>query len=159
MPAKVTARRSYPAGHEQRQAVGLLAQRYPDTVVKIEGDADRRRRPDRGFGDGRPQHRRLLAGRPTKPPAAGKQVYKLSAEHALDDLLPQLSERLDVEFQLDRPAIQRAGISLDQIVTVNVEGVSLDQLLAAVLEPAGLKGVRRGRIVTVTPKAPAAAKP
>ncbi len=136
----------------------MLAQRYPDTVVKIEGD--------QLVVDGRIEDLETVArgiataGQPAqKAPAAGKQVYKLSAEHALDDLLPQLSKRLDVEFQLDRPAIERAGIALDQIVTVNVEGVSLDQLLSAVLEPAGLKGVRRGRIVTVVPKEPVPAKP
>ena len=158
VPVKVTARRSFPAGRAQRLSVNLLAQTYPDTVVRVEGDQI--------VVDGRIEDLETVArgivaaGRPAgKAPAAGKQVYELSVEQSLADLLPQLSKRLDVEFEIDRPAIERSGIALDQIVTVKVEGVSLDALLAAVLEPAGLKGTRRGRIVKVTPKAPVSARP
>jgi hypothetical protein len=138
--------------------VGVLAQRYPDAVVRVEGDQI--------VVDGRIEDLETVArgvvatARPArKTAAAGKQVYKLSVEQPLDDLLRQLSKLLDVEFQLDRPAIERSGISLDQLVTVKVEGATLDELLAAVLEPAGLKGVRQGRIVNVSPREPAATKP
>jgi hypothetical protein len=158
VPAKVMARRSYSAGRDPRQTISVLAQRYPDAVVRVEGDQI--------VVDGRIEDLEAVArgivatGRPTrKTSAAGKQIYKLSAEHKLADMLEQLSKLLDVEFQLDRPAIERSGISMDQLVTVKVEGATLDELLSAVLEPAGLKGVRQGRIVTVTPRDPVATKP
>ena len=136
VPAKVTARRSFPAGHDQRQNAGLLAQRYPETVVKVEGDQI--------VVDGRIEDLETVArgiaaaGRPVhKTAPAGKQVYKLSVEHSLDDLLAQLSKLLDVEFQLDRPAIERAGIALDQIVTA--EG------RRGVARRIGFGGARAGR--------------
>jgi hypothetical protein len=157
IPAKVTARRSYPAGHEAQQNLSLLAQRYPETAVRVEGDEI--------VVDGRIEDletvaRTIVAGGRKGPskPAAGKQVYKLSVETPVGELLEQLGTRLDLEFQLDRPAIEQAGISLDKIVSVKVQDVSLDELIAATLRPAGLKGVRRGRVVTVTPGAPAKAK-
>jgi hypothetical protein len=158
VPAKVMARRSYSAGRNPRQNVGVLAQRYPDAVVRVEGDqivVDGRIEDLEGVA------RSMVAtARPVrKTSAAGKQVYKLSIELRLDEMLQQLSKLLDVEFQLDRPAIERSGIALDQLVTVKVEGATLDELLSAVLEPAGLKGVRQGRIVTVAPRDPAGAKP
>ncbi len=103
---------------------------------------------------------RSVAGRAErKAPASGKQLYTLTVEMALGKLLEQLAGRLNVEFQLDRPAIQQAGISLEQIVSVKVEDASLDALVVAVLEPAGLKGVRRGRVVAVSPAKPPAGKP
>ncbi|HEX4142118.1 MAG TPA: STN domain-containing protein [Pirellulales bacterium] len=158
IPDKVMARRSYSAGRDPRQMAGVLAQRYPEAVVRVEGDQI--------VVDGRIEDLEAVArgvvatARPTrKTAAAGKQVYTLSVEQPVDDLLRQLSKLLDVEFQLDRPAIERAGISLDRLVTVKVEGATLDELLAAVLEPAGLKGTRQGRTVTVSPRAAAAPKP
>jgi len=158
VPAKVMARRSFSAARDPRQSVGVLAQRYPETVVRAEGDQI--------VVDGRIEDLEAVAramvatGRPGRKAATtGKKVYKLSVEHRLDDMLEQLSKLLDVEFQMDRPAVERAGISMDQLVTVKVEGATLDELLAAVLEPAGLKGVRQGRIVTVTPREPVTTKP
>ena len=152
------ARRSFSAGHDPRQSVTVLAQRYPDAVVRVEGD--------KIVVDGRIEDLEAVArgvaatARPVrKTAAAGRQVYKLSVEQRLDEMLGQLSKLLDVEFQLDRPAIERAGISLDQLVTVKVDGATLDELLSAVLEPAGLKGVRQGRIVTVSPREPSGPKP
>ncbi|HEY1785398.1 MAG TPA: hypothetical protein VGG30_07600, partial [Pirellulales bacterium] len=158
IPAKVAARRSYTAGHDPHQNATVLAQRYPDAVVRVEGE--------RIVVDGRIEDLEAVArgvaatARPVRKTAvAGKQVYKLSVEQPLDDLLGQLSKLLDVEFQLDRPAIERSGISLTQLVTVKVDGATLDELIRAVLEPAGLKGVRQGRIVAVSPRDAAAAKP
>ena len=156
IPPKVTARRTFAALREVRQQIDLLVERHPETTVRVEGEEI--------VADGRIEDlerlARSVAGRAErKAPAGGKQLYTLTVDMALGKLLEQLASRLNVEFQLDRPAIQQAGISLDQIVSVKVEDASLDALVLAVLEPAGLKGVRRGRIVTVTPAKPPAGKP
>jgi hypothetical protein len=155
MPSKVTARRSFPAGRKATPGASVLAERYPQTVIRAEGDEI--------VADGPIEElealARQIAGKAERKAPEGKQVFKLSVEAPLADLLEQLPKRLDLEFQLDRPAIERAGISLSQIISVKVEDVGLDALLAAVLEPAGLKATRRGRVVTIAPAKAAAEKP
>jgi hypothetical protein len=155
MPEKATARRSFPAA--AAEPLGQLAEQYPQASLQVEGDqlvvegsVEDLESLSALVAESRGAGKTPSAAK--KKPPAGKQVYKLKVELALDEALSQLGKQLDVDFQLDRPAIERAGISLSRIVTVEVEGASLDELLAAVLEPAGLKATRTGRTVKVTPR-------
>jgi len=96
-----------------------------------------------------------LQGRPAKrnTVTTGKQVYQLSVEKVpLKPLLAQLEKKLDLELHFDQTAIDRAGISLDQPVSVKVQNVSLDELLAAALQGRGLIYERKDRVVTISAK-------
>jgi len=82
----------------------------------------------------------------------GKKVYTLHVELAIDKLLAALGPQMGIEFEIDKPAIAAAGISLETKVRVDVKDASADELLRAVLDPAGLTFMRRENIVAVKPK-------
>lgn len=97
-----------------------------------------------------------LRGKPLDRPVvtAGPEVYKLSVEKAaLDSVLNQLANRLELQLDWDRPAIDRARISTEQLITVQVSDVSLDELLRAVLAGTGLNFRRTGQKIAIFPAA------
>jgi hypothetical protein len=149
VPETVVASRSIPASAIGREKVEVLAQQYPEAAVHQQGD--------RIVVEGRVEDLEALVAATTtrrtktKTVTPGKQVFTLSTEQPLTALIDELGKRLDLDFQLDRPDLERRGISLNQTVAVKVENASLEQLIDAVLSPAGLKGDRQGRIVHVSP--------
>lgn len=97
----------------------------------------------------------LLAGRPARRTTVseGRKVYSMPRVDApVSKLLETISRQLNLEIEIDRPAIAAAGISLEKTVQVDVKDVTADQLLKAVLEPAGLVYQQRGNVVNVKPK-------
>jgi hypothetical protein len=84
--------------------------------------------------------------------AEGKKVYQLNIAMPVGRLIKQLGPMLDLEVQIDEPAIKRAGLSLEREVKVSVKNASEDQLLRTVLEPAGLTFDRDGKMLVVRPK-------
>ena len=69
----------------------------------------------------------------------------------LGPVLRQLAQRLGLELKLDEQAIGRAGISLEQRVSVLVENASVDQLLRELLKSTGLTFHRRQNVVEILP--------
>ncbi len=69
----------------------------------------------------------------------------------LGPVLRQLAERLGLELQLDEQAIAKAGISLDQRVSVKVENATIDELFGELLKSTGLTFHRRQRVVEIAP--------
>ncbi len=149
VPDTVVTSRSYPAVALGREPVEVLAEQYPQADIRQQGD--------RVVVAGRVEDLEAIvaagSARQTrgKATAPGKQVFKLTTEQPLGALIVELGKRLDVDFQFDPAELQKAGISLDQTVSVKVENASLEQLIDAVLAPAGLKGRRQGRVVRVSP--------
>jgi hypothetical protein len=97
----------------------------------------------------------LLAGRTARRTTVseGRKVYSMPRVDApVSKLLETIGRQLNLEIQIDRPAIAGAGISLEKSVQVDVKDVTADQLLKAVLEPAGLTYERRGEVVEVKPR-------
>jgi len=97
----------------------------------------------------------LLSGKSARRTTVneGRKVYSLPGVDApVSKLLETIGRQLNLEIQIDRPAVAAAGISLEKSVQVDVKDVSADQLLKAVLEPAGLTYERRGDRVNVKPK-------
>jgi hypothetical protein len=92
-----------------------------------------------------------------RPPAsAGKEVYQLTIESApLDQVVAQLTERMSIEFEWDRAAIDRSRIATNQLISVKISGADADALLTAVFQNTGLKFERRGRVVRISPAASA----
>lgn len=83
---------------------------------------------------------------------AGKEVYQLSVENAaLSQVVDQLAGRLNLKFDWNRAAIDVAGISVDQLVSVKVQNAPLDELLRAVFAGTGLTFKRADRAISIYP--------
>ncbi len=98
--------------------------------------------------------RAALAGKTAKRSTVieGKKAYTLTIVMSVSRLLKELAPKLELEVQIDEPAIKAAGLSLDHEVKVNVKEASREQLLQAVLSPAGLIGEVSGKTLIVKPK-------
>jgi hypothetical protein len=96
----------------------------------------------------------LLSQRPTRRTTVipGKTVYQLNIVMPVGRLIKELGPKLNLEIEIDEPAIARAGLSLDRDVNVSVKDASEEELLKAVLEPAGLTFQRAGKSLVVRPK-------
>jgi hypothetical protein len=89
---------------------------------------------------------------PSNAPAS-KQVFTLRVENQpVGKVLDQLANRLDWKLDVDEPAIRAAGLSLDRLVSFEVENADEDQLLEAVLKPAGLSAARSDQRIRVAPR-------
>jgi hypothetical protein len=97
----------------------------------------------------------ISADRPSAKPAAGVErirIERLSVRaEPLGPVLRQLAQRLGLELKLDERAIERAGISLDQRVTVLVEDATVDELLHQLLKSTGLGFRRHRNVVEILP--------
>ncbi len=152
-PANVALSRTYRAGRDAKAVAKRWAQAVPGARVVVEGNTIRL--------TGRLEEHELVERRLRATPTqrttvtAGKEVYQLSVENAaLAPVVEQLAERLRLELQWDRPAIDAAGIAVDQLITVKVKDASLDELLRAVLAGTGLTFRRQDRAVSIYPAEP-----
>ena len=151
VPERVVLSRTYLGGRDAQALARRWAQELPEATIAATGN---RIRVDAPLEN----HEHLeaaLRGQPTRRTTvtAGERAYQLSVEKAaLDKVVAQLAKQLDLEFRWDRPAIDAAGIAVDQLVSVKIAEASLDELLAAVLAGTGLAPERTGRTVTIRPK-------
>lgn len=97
--------------------------------------------------------RQLLAGGTAKKITVqeGDKRYTLRVELPVGKALQQLGKQMGIEIQIDRAAIENAGISLDHKVKIDVKEATFDELFRAVLEPAGLTFDYNGSVLTVKP--------
>ncbi len=149
-PANVTLSRTYRAGRDAKAVAKRWAKAVPGARVVVEGNTIRLT----GLLEDHELVEHQLRATPTQRTTvtAGKEVYQLSVENsALTSVVEQLAERLRLELQWDRPAIDAAGISVDQLITVKVKDASLDELLRAVLAGTGLTFRRLDRAVSIYP--------
>jgi hypothetical protein len=72
-------------------------------------------------------------------------------EKPIGPVLRQLAERWKLDLQIDEEAIEKAGISMDQRVSVVVENATIDELFRELLKPTGLTFRRSQRTVVLTP--------
>jgi hypothetical protein len=133
VPDRVQIEKSYSPGKDAQATLAKYRELAPDTEMElVAGKIIVRGRVE--------DHARLASSPNTPPPVKGAvQVYSLTlAEVPLDKLLEALSQRLMLKFDYDREKIEKAGIKLDQRVSIKVEQQPLEVLLRAALEPAGL---------------------
>jgi hypothetical protein len=133
VPDRVQIEKSYTPGKDAQATLAKYRELAPDTEMElVAGKIIVRGRVE--------DHARLASSPSTQPPVKGAvQVYSLTlAEVPLDKLLEALSQRLMLKFDYDREKIEKAGIKLDQRVSIKVEQQPLEALLRAALEPAGL---------------------
>lgn len=153
IPKPVTLERSYPGGRQPSQLLTRWRQLAPQSRIRQEGD----RIVVEGLVE---DHERIAASsrpasRPAPKPVARDQATTRftvrEARGPLHAMLQQLAGRLDLEMKIDRQALERAGISLEQNVAFSVEDATLDELLEAVLKPAGCAFHRQGKVVEIGP--------
>lgn len=149
-PATVVLTRSYRAGADAAAVARRWAKALPDARVVV----DKNRIRIEGRLEDHEAAQQRLRGKPMEQTTvtAGKEVYQLSVENAaLDQVVGQVAERLNLEFDWDRAAIDAAGIATDQLVTVKVQDASLDELVRAVLAGTGLAFRRDDRKISLYP--------
>jgi hypothetical protein len=157
-PAKPVLSRTYQAGRDAKSVAKRWAKALPQAQVAIEGN---KLRLDGSWEDHEFVEQRLR-GAPTQRTTvtAGKEVYQLSIENtALSRVVQQLGQRLNLEFQWDRAAIDAAGIAVDQMISVKVRNASLDELMRSVLAGTGLTFRRKDRAISIYPAEPQKTEP
>jgi hypothetical protein len=151
LPAKVVLARTYVAPRDPAGTARRWAEALPSADVELAGGKIR--------VEGRLEDHEYLEARLRAAPArrttvtAGEKTYQLSVESAaLDKVVDQLARQIDLEVMWDRPAIEAAGIPINQLVSRQIRDATLDELLGAVLGDTGLSFDRTGRKVVIRPK-------
>jgi len=151
-PERAAVERTYRAPRDAAAVAKRLSQELPDAQVKLDGARLR----VRGTVEDQQAVARALGEAPQQRTTvtAGQKQYQLAIESAaLDKVVAQLAGRLALEVAWDRAAIDQAGISVDQLISVKVKDASLDELLTAVFQGTGLKYERRESAVRISPRA------
>ena len=80
------------------------------------------------------------------------RIQRISVQNEqLGPVLRQLADRLGLELKIDEKALQAAGVSLDQRITMTAENVSVDELFQKVLKSTGLEAHRRRKVLEIVP--------
>jgi hypothetical protein len=80
------------------------------------------------------------------------QRYTLKVNLPVQKLLQALAPKLGLQVEFDEAAIQKANLSLDREIQLDVNQVTQDELLTKVVEPAGLKFEIQGKKLLIKPK-------
>jgi hypothetical protein len=151
VPEKVALTRTYQAPRDAAAVARRWAKAVPQASVTVEKNTIRLE----GLLEDHELIESRLRGTPTQRTTVTplKEVYQLSVENAaLSRVVEQVAQRLNLQFRWDRDAIDAAGISVDQLVSVKVQDASLDELVRAVLAGTGLAFARHDRVVRIFPE-------
>ncbi len=155
IPPEVAVVRRYPGGRQPEATAARLAEYAPGAQIRISGG-------DVYVKGTIEEHEQISASR--RPPRAKPEpaaaddlrhtrIERFAVEHEpLGPVLQAIASQLGLELSIDQAAVQRAGISLEQRINIQAEGVSVDALLEAVCGAAGLAFRREGRIVEIRPR-------
>jgi len=92
------------------------------------------------------------AGRAQNHAPPSEKVFTLVVEpQPVGPLVRQIARQLGLELTFNEAALDAAGLSLETVVSFDVQSVPLDQLLQAALEPAGMTFLRKGKAIEVRP--------
>ncbi|MGA2059256.1 MAG: STN domain-containing protein [Thermoguttaceae bacterium] len=153
VPEHVELVRTYPAGRQSQETAKNITSLAPQARVHVEGDKivvtgtveDHERISS--------PHRQTERSS-TKPADAdlnSKRFTLTVPEQPIGLLLQQLAPQLNLELKIDKKALERAGVSLDQRVSFSVKNATVDELLQAALKQTRLKFMRRGNVVQIEP--------
>jgi hypothetical protein len=116
----------------------------------------------RSSGDGLPEGqepvvpRRKPAGHVAKPATPGAKETQIDRlviqEKPLGPVLEQLAAKLHIELRIDAKALQAAGISLDQRVSVQLSRATIDDAFRELLKATPLTYRRKGNVVEIVPR-------
>ena len=155
MPDEVALVRSYPGGSNPQATAKNYAEHLPGTEIKVAG----RQVYVKGLLE---DHERITtlgrpSRRPVRQPAGGMGKIRISKMSFTNVPVGKVFEflaqhpKLKLDFRIDHKALDQAGISLEQRVSVDVKNVSVDELLREVIKNCSLKYVLRGRVVEIGP--------
>ncbi len=156
MPDEVALVRSYPGGSNPQATAKNYAEHLPGSKVKV---VDRQIYVKGLLED----HERIAtlnrpSQRPVRPSAGNMgttRISKMSFRNVpVGEVFKFLGQhpKLKLDFRIDQKALDKAGVSLEQRVSVDVKNVSVDELLREVVKNCRLKYVLRGRVVEIGPR-------
>jgi len=178
LPQRIALVRSYPGGGNPQARAQQIAEIAPEVEIRLSGDRiwvrgrcedhhrialflDPSQKSSHPYwelesllsGPGKPF---LQPGKssPTSSPPSIKQIRVDSLRirnKPLREVLDLLRDRLGLEFRIDEEAMQKAGASLDQHISLEVQRASVDELLRKIFQPLGLRFQRRQHVVEVRP--------
>lgn len=152
---QVVVERRYPAGANPEQSAQRWRLLAPQADVQIAGG----QLVVRGHVE---EHERILqpadARSPARRPPADPNLVRISRLELTDlplaAVIEGLGQRLGLTIEMDHAAIESAGVSLDQRVSIDLENATIDDVWRAALEPAGLQFKRAGRTITIESPSP-----
>jgi len=153
LPDEVAIVRDYPAGRNPQELVDRWQAVAPGCQVKLSGskiyvkglleeidEIEGKARPGPG------------SSAPSSVPSGGETRFSgRVANKPLGDVLDYVGSQMGLDMDIDRQALARSGVSLDQLVSFSVKDATVDELLEAVLEPAGCSFRRRGNSIEIRP--------
>ncbi len=152
LPAHLAIVRTYAVGGNAQALAARWARQLPEARVTAAGSEIR--------VEGRLEDHELAARRFQSTPqrrttvTPGEQRFQFAVENAaLDAVVAQLAERLDLDVQWDSDAIEAAGVATDQLITVRVKDATLDDLLRAIFQDTSLSFERTDKAVAIRPSA------
>ncbi len=179
LPPQIALVRSYVAGADPQRRLQQIRQAAPDAEIRLSGQKiwvrgrleDHHRivrllEPAQNGSDSFWELQSLLDA---PPKAAGKAAKPLSSSsrptpieqirieslqirnRPLREVLEVLGQRLGLEFRIPPEVLQKAGVSLERHISLEVEQATVDQLLEKIFQPLGLRVHRRQRVVEVGP--------
>jgi hypothetical protein len=97
-----------------------------------------------------PSAKRATPRKPVPPSRGQVVISRLEVqEKPVGAVLEELASRLKFELRMDRSALEAAGISLDQRVSVKLENPTLEDVLRELLKSTPLTYHRRGKAVEI----------
>lgn len=156
IPADLGLVRSYPGGLQPKATAERFAALAPDARINVVGS--------KVYVKGLLEEHQRLSSRRGPPrqvqtPAASQiervRIDKVSfQELPVGVVLQKLAAQLNLDLRIDHDGLRRAGISLQQPVSVTAAKVTVDELLGEVIRPTRLRFSRRGNVVQIGPAAP-----
>lgn len=153
LPKEVALVRSYPGAARPSIVARNFATLAPDAQIKVVGD----KVYVKGLVEDHERitsPRRVVTESSAQPavPVGRIRIERMSVkEKPIGLLLEQLAEKLNLQLRIDHQALQKAGVSLERRVTVQVENVTVDELLQAVIQNSPLRFRRSGNVVEIGP--------
>lgn len=152
LPDEIAVVRRYPGGGQAAEIAEKMAALAPELQVRVVGSEVY----VKGTVE---EHDRISASRtplrrgPSADAPGKTRIERLTVENIpVGAVLKQMASQLDLELKYDHAALNRAGASLNTLISIQVERISLDDLLKEVTDAAGLSYRREDRLVEIRPK-------
>jgi len=153
VPEDVALVRSYPGGADPQALAEKILQMVPRAQVRVVGN--------QVFVRGSAEDHSRITSPSTSSGNAGQQparnienvrITKLTIQDVpVGQLLGTLAEKLGLDLRIDHEALEAAGVSLEQRVSVSVENATIDQLLFEVIKDCPLRYRRVNNVVEIGP--------
>ncbi len=145
LPEEGAVLKRYPAGPRAQEKLAQWKKLCPRAQIRLEGSHLIVRATVE-------EHRLLVQGgrKPRVRRRPGQKVYTLRVHNQpLEQVIPQLAQRLQLQLHWNPVALRRAGVPLGELVTLHVQQATREELFAALLAPWGLEFEIQGNQLVV----------